>query len=62
MQTVDELQRTQINVVKSKGILKAPSAVAIRQLTTVPSLGLGKNRRTRRKTLEARKRSTTLLT
>ena len=35
-----ELRRTQINVVKSKGILKAPSAAAIRQLTTDHSLGL----------------------
>ena len=36
-----ELRRTQINVVKSKGILKAPSAAAILQLTTDHSLGLG---------------------
>ena len=36
-----ELRRTQINVVKSKGILKAPSAAAIRQLTTDHGLGLG---------------------
>ena len=36
-----ELRRTQINVVKSKGILKAPSAAAIRQRTTDHSLGLG---------------------
>ena len=41
LQPVDELRRTQINVVKSKGILKAPSAAAIRQLTTDHSLGLG---------------------
>ena len=36
-----ELRRTQINVVKSKGILKALSATAIRELTTGHSLGLG---------------------
>ena len=36
-----ELRRTQINVVTSKGILKAPSVAAIRQLTTVHSLDLG---------------------
>ena len=36
-----ELRRTQINVVQSKGILKAPSAATIRQLTTDHSLGLG---------------------
>ena len=36
-----ELRRTQINVVQSKGILKAPSATTIRQLTTDHSLGLG---------------------
>ena len=41
LQPVAELRRTQINVVKSKGILKAPSAAAIRQLTTDHSLGLG---------------------
>ena len=41
LQPVAELRRTQINVVKSKGILKAPSAAAIRQLTTDLSLGLG---------------------
>ena len=35
------MRRTQINVVKSKGILKAPSAAAIRQLTTDHSLDLG---------------------
>ena len=39
MIAVTELRRTQINVVKSKGILKAPSAAAIRQLTTDHSLG-----------------------
>ena len=36
-----ELRRTQIDVVTWKGILKAPSAAAIRQLTTDHSLGLG---------------------
>ena len=36
-----ESRRTQINVVKSKGILKAPSAAAIQQLTADHSLGLG---------------------
>ena len=36
-----ELRRTQVNVIKSKGILKAPLAAAIRQLTTDHSLGLG---------------------
>ena len=41
LQPVAELRRTQINVVKSKGILKAPSTAAIRQLTTDHSLGLG---------------------
>ena len=41
MQPVAELRSTQVNVVKSKGILKAPSAAAIRQLTTDHSLGLG---------------------
>ena len=35
-----ELRRTQVNVVKLKGILKAPSAAAIRQLTTDHNLGL----------------------
>ena len=34
LQPVAELRRTHTNVVKSKGILKAPSAAAIRQLTT----------------------------
>ena len=33
--------KEQINVVKSKGILKAPLAAAIRQLTTDHNLGLG---------------------
>ena len=41
LQPAAELWRTQINVVKSKGILKAPSAAAIRQLTTDHSLNLG---------------------
>ena len=41
LQPVAELRRTQINVVKSKGILKAPSAAAIRQLTTDHSFGPG---------------------
>ena len=41
LQPVAELRRTQINVVKSKGILKSPLAAAIRQLTTDHSLGLG---------------------
>ena len=41
LQSVAELRRTQIDVVKSKGILKAPSAAAIRQLTADHSLGLG---------------------
>ena len=41
LQPMAELRRTQMNVVKSKGILKAPSAAAIRQLTTDHSLGLG---------------------
>ena len=41
LQPVTELRRTQINVVKSKGTLKVPSAAAIRQLTTDHSLGLG---------------------
>ena len=36
-----ELCRMQINVVKSKGILKVPSVATIRQLTTDHSLGLG---------------------
>ena len=35
-----ELRRTQINMINSKGILKAPSAAAIRQLTTDHNLGL----------------------
>ena len=43
LQPVAELRRTQINVVKSKGILKAPSAAAIRQLTTDHSLGSREN-------------------
>ena len=34
LQPVDELRRMQIIVVKSKGILKVPSAATIRQLTT----------------------------
>ena len=41
MQPVAELRRTQINVVKSKGILKAPLVAATRQLTTDHSLDLG---------------------
>ena len=41
MQPVAELRKTQINVVDSKGVLRAPSAVAIRQLTTDHSLGIG---------------------
>ena len=41
LQPVAELRKTQFNVVKSKGILKAPSAAVIRQLTTDHSLGLG---------------------
>ena len=40
-QCMAELRRMQINVVKSKSILKAPLAAAIRQLTTDHSLGLG---------------------
>ena len=42
------MDRTQINVVKSKGILKAPSAAAIRQLTTAHNLGLGVDFRERK--------------
>ena len=38
LQPVAELQRTQINMVKLKGILKAPSAAAIQQLTIHQSL------------------------
>ena len=38
LQLVAELQRTQINMVKLKGILKAPSAAAIQQLTMDQSL------------------------
>ena len=63
-----ELRRTQINVVKLKGMLKAPSAAAIRQLTTDDSLGLsvdfaegGKPENPGEKTLE-RPTTTTLLT
>ena len=41
LQPVAELRRTQINVVKSNGILKAPSAATIRQLTTDHSSDLG---------------------
>ena len=41
LQPVAELRRTQINIVKSTGILKVPSAAAIRQLTTGHSSGLG---------------------
>ena len=41
LQRVAELRRTQINVVKSKGILKAHSAAAIRQLTTDHTSDLG---------------------
>ena len=61
LQPVAELRRTQINVVKSKGILKAPSD---HSLGSRLILRREENRRTRRKTLETRERSTitTLLT
>ena len=71
LKPVAELRTTQINVVKSKGILKVPSAAAIRQLITDHSFrsrcwfyGGRKTGEPRRKSLEARERptTTTLLT
>ena len=66
LQAGAELLRTQINVVKSKCILKALSAAAIRQLTMHQSLGVDviilrreENQTTQRKTLEVRERPTT---
>ena len=61
-----ELRRTQVTVVKSRCILKALSAAAIRQLTMHQSLGVDviilrreENQTTQRKTLEVRERPTT---
>ena len=64
LQPMAELRRMQINVVKLKGTLKVPSAVAIRQLTTDHSLDPGVDLTEGGKTLEARERptTTTLLT
>ena len=61
LQAVAELQMTQVKS-NSKGILNAPSADAIQQLTTDHAVRFKEeNRRTRRKTLEDQLHATTPL-